>query len=143
MTPRSFRDLAIGDELGPARDQVDQARVRRFLSVRGSGRHDGRFTSLEEAKALGLPRLLVPGPLLAGLLDRTLRQWLPTARLTKLDLVFRRNVWQDSPFEMQAIVVDILEDEGEPAVTLDLTVVDESGDHCVTGTATLVFPREA
>jgi hypothetical protein len=142
MTARSFHDLDLGDELGPARDCVGPERVRRFLTVRGSYRLDGRFTNLEAAQALGLPRLLVPGPLLAGIVDRTLRGWLPTGRLIKLDLVFRRNLWQDVPFDIHAVVVDVEERADGPSVDLDLTLIDENGDRCVTGMATVVFPSD-
>lgn len=140
MTVRVFSDLDIGDELGPYRDRVDNGRVRHFLSVRGAYRVDGRFTNLDAARALGLPRLLVPGPLLAGILDRAVRSWLPTGRLVKLDLVFRRNVWQDAPFEVQAVVVDAEEREGGPSIDIDLTLIDEHGERCVTGAATVILP---
>jgi hypothetical protein len=140
MTVRGFGDLDIGHEFEPYRDRVDTNRVRHFLSVRGAYRGDGRFTSVEAARALGLPRLLVPGPLLAGILDRTIRGWVPSGRLTKLDLIFRRNVWQDAPFEVHAVVVDAEVREGFPTVDLDLTVIDEHGERCVTGAATVVFP---
>lgn len=142
MTTRSFPDLDIGEELGSYRDCVSLERVRRFLNVRGSSRLDGRFTNLEAAQALGLPRLLVPGPLLAGIVDRAVRGWLPRGRLVKLDLVFRRNLWQGVPFDLQAVVVDVENRAEGPSVDLDLTLTDDHGDRCVTGMATVVFPTE-
>ncbi|MCL6648974.1 MAG: hypothetical protein K6U89_11635 [Chloroflexi bacterium] len=136
-----FEDVAIGDELPVQEDCIGQERARRFLAVRGPQRNEGRFTNLEEARRLGLPRLLVPGPLLAAVLARTLRQWLPRGRLLKLDLVFRRNVWQEVPFTLHGVVVDTEERPEGPAVDLDLLVVDAEGERCVTGMATVILPR--
>lgn len=141
MSDRFFEDVDIGDELPPCHDQVSNERVRHFLGVRGSSEVDGRFTSLDAAKALGLPRLLVPGPLLAGIMARAVREWLPRGRLAKLDIVFRRNVWQDAPFVVEGVVVDAEEREEGPAVDIDLTVLDEHGDRCVTGSSTVFLAR--
>jgi hypothetical protein len=131
--------IEIGDELATIHDLVGNERVRRFLSLRGNYLNDGRFTDVNAAAALGLQHVLVPGPLLAGIMARALRGWLPGGELAKLDIVFRRNVWQDAPFEVQGVVVDVENREAGPSIDIDLTVVNDDGDRCVTGAATVVL----
>jgi hypothetical protein len=40
------------------------------------------------------------------------------------------------------VVVDVEERVDGPSVDLDLTLIDENGDRCVTGMATVVFPSD-
>lgn len=142
MTNRYFETVDIGDEIGPLTEIYTGEQVRRFLSIRGRMPQDGRFTNTEEAKKIGLPRVIVPGPMLSGILARVLREWAPNGRLTKLDLVFRRNVWQDWPITTEGVVTDI-EERGEgPSVDCDLLMLDQSGERLVTGNATLLLPHQ-
>jgi hypothetical protein len=132
--------VEIGDELPVVRDVVGVERVRRFLGLRGRFLNDGRFTDAEAAAKLGLRHVLVPGPLLAGIMARALHGWLLGSELAKLDIVFRRNVFQDEPFDVHGVVVDVEVREAGPSIDIDVTIVDEHGDRCTTGAATVVLP---
>lgn len=99
---------------------------------------DGRFTDTQAAKEMGLKGMIVPGPLQGAILARVVRQWAPNATMTKLDIVFRRNILQGQEVIFEGMVVDTNEDERTAEV--DLLILDAHHEKLVTGNATLQFP---
>lgn len=142
VAEKFFEDIELGDEVGPVRENVANPRVMEFMKMRPRLTGDGRFTDPVKAKEMGLRGMIVPGPLSAGILAKFVYDWAPNGALAKLDIVFRRNVVQDTPVQLHGVVTDSeIRDEG-PCVDIDLLITDETGDRLVTAAATVILPRK-
>ena len=128
----------IGDSIGPHHETITTEQVLRFMNMRPKMVGDGRFTDLAAAKELGLKGLIVPGPLQGAILSRVVRKWAPEAVMTKLDIVFRRNILQGQEVIFEGMVVDT--DEEARTAEVDLLIYDSALEKLVTGAATLHFP---
>jgi hypothetical protein len=140
---RYFDDVDLGDEIGPLKENIANPRVMEFMKMRPRLAGDGRFTDPVKAREMGLKGMIVPGPLSAGLLAKFVQEWAPNGALDKLDIVFRRNVVQDTPIELHGVITDTEIREGKPSVDIDLLITDATGDRLVTAAATVVLPQRS
>ncbi len=148
LTQRYFEDVAVGDEF-QENQQPTLTHVVAFIKTSGVNSTDGRFTDPERARAIGLEKPIVPGPMSASMLTRLVTDWMgPLGRVISLDVSFRRPVQHDDLLRCVALVTDVngegdFEGTGTGAVHLDVTLENERGEKPVQGTAVVELPRRA
>ena len=137
-----FDDVEVGDDIGPVERTVNREQVVRFLSVH-QGRDTGvnRFTSEEAARKEGLPGAIVPGAMNIAMLSTLLTGWSDTARLKKLDVVFRGMVPHNRTLKLSGIVTDKNVVDGEPRVECDVFLENDEGTRLVIGNAIVLLPE--
>ncbi len=135
-----FEDVDIGDDIGPQERVVDVEQVRRFLSVRGGTPGVSRFTDDDYAKSEGLDGAIVPGAMNITILSQLLTGWAETARLRKLDVVFRGMVPHNKPLTLSGIITDKDVIDGEPRIECDVFLQNEEGTRLVIGNAVVTLP---
>lgn len=145
---RYFEDVAVGDEFEQTQ-QPTREHVIAFIAAAGLSDGGGRFTDPEKAKAIGLPKPILPGPMSASMLTRLVTDWMgPLGRVLSLDVSFRRPVQHDDLLRCVALVTDVngdgdFEGTGSGAVHLDVTLENDRGEKPVQGTAIVELPRRA
>lgn len=148
LTQRYFEDVAVGDEFEQTQ-QPHLDNVLAYIKTSGVNSTDGRFTDAEKARAIGLEKPIVPGPMSASMLTRHVTDWMgPLGRVISLDVSFRRPVQHDDLLRCVALVTDVngegdFEGTGTGAVHLDVTLENERGEKPVQGTAVVELPRRA
>jgi acyl dehydratase len=130
-------DVNFGEELPVFDPDTGIENVRRFCKA--ANWMGPRFTDHEAAKKEGLPGALVPGIMSQGFLAAMIHRWAPAATITHIDTVFRAPVIVDQRYHIKGVVTDIDADAGQ--VEIDLTVVNDSGETRVFGTATILVPK--
>lgn len=139
MSVMTIKDVEFGQELEPFVPDTSLANTSAFAeAVAYTG--NGRFEDHEKAKAQGLPGALVPGIMGMAFLSSVIHRWSPTARIEKIDTVFRAPMLADTPLSVSVIVTDMDEETG--AVELDLTIKNEAKETRVMGTANVVLPLD-
>jgi len=143
---RYLEDVTVGDEFEETQ-QPTHDHVVAFINISGQLAGDGRFFDAAKARAAGLERPIVPGPMSAFMLTRLVTDWMgPLGRVLSLDVSYRRPVHHDDRLRCVAVVTDIIgdgdyQDTGEGAVHLDVTLENERGEKPVQGTAVVAMPR--
>lgn len=146
LTQRYFEEVAVGDEFEEWQ-QPTSPHVAAFTAISGALAGDGRFHDHAAARAAGLEKAIVPGPMSASMLTRLVTDWMgPLGRVLSLDVSYRRPAYHDDRLRCVALVTDVngdgdYEGTGEGAVHLDVTMESERGDKPVQGTAIVVMPR--
>ena len=136
MSVMTIKDVEFGQELEPFVPDSSLANTSAFAeTVAYTG--NGRFEDHEKAKAQGLPGALVPGIMGMAFLSSVIHRWSPTARIEKIDTVFRAPLLADEACYISATVTDIEEEEG--MVELDLTIKNGADETRVFGTAKVQF----
>lgn len=147
-TQRYFEDITVGDQFEETQ-QPTRDHVVAFITAAGLPDGGGRFTDPVRAKAAGLEKPIVPGPMSASMLTRLVTDWMgPLGRVISLDVSFRRPVQHDDLLHCVALVTDVngegdFEGTGTGAVHLDVTLENERGEKPVQGTAVVELPRRA
>ena len=143
---RYFDEVSVGDVFEQVQ-QPSHAQVVAFVNISGALASDGRFTNLEAARAAGLEKAIVPGPMSAVMLTRLVTDWMgPMGRVLSLDVSYRRSVLHDDVLRCVALVTDVngdgdYEGTGEGEVRLDVALENDRGEKPVQGTAIAVMPR--
>ena len=148
LIQRYFEDVAVGDEFEETQ-QPTAEHVIAFIAATGMPNGGGRFTDSERARALGLERAIVPGPMSASMLTRLVTDWMgPLGRVLSLDVSYRRPVQHEDRLRCVALVTDVdgegdFEGTGAGVVHLDVMLENERGEKPVQGTAIVELPRRA
>jgi acyl dehydratase len=131
-----YEDVELGDDLPEETPDVSLPRVKQF--VKSARMEFPRFTDHEAARREGLPGAVVPGIMSQGLLSAMIHRWAPGCRVRKLDTVFRSPIIVDSSPRCSGAVTDT--DDEARTVELDLTIVTDTGQTSVIGTALVELP---
>jgi acyl dehydratase len=135
MSGRSYEAVEFGEELPAQTPDVSLANVRRF--TRAAGMTFPRFHDHEAARKEGLPGAIVPGIMSQGILAALIHRWAPTARIVRIDTVFRAPVLVDSKPLARGVVTD--KNDAERTLEIDLTIQNEAHESPVVGTATVAL----
>ncbi len=130
-----FDEIELGDELPSEHPDASLDRVRQWCDA--ANQHFPRFLDHEAARAEGLPGALVPGIMSQGFLLALLHRWAPSARIERIDTVFRGQLVVGTDLTVAGAVTDT--DDDERTIEVDLTVTSEDGRTGVIGTAILQF----
>lgn len=135
MSGRSYEAVEFGEELPAFQPDVSLANVRRFTGA--AGMTFPRFHDHEAARKEGLPGAIVPGIMSQGILTALIHRWSPSARVLRVDTVFRSPILVDSKPLAKGVVTE--KNDAERTVEVDLTIQNEAGESPVVGTATVGF----
>ena len=145
---RFFHEIELGDEIDPIETTITNDQVKFFQSTWGQGSalltgsgftieedKPSRFTSDEVAISEGLDGAVVPGIMHMGFVARLVTDWIPTAKIIHLDVIWRQFVPHNKVLTIGGIVTDMKEEDGKGICEADLTLDSEIGRH-VTGKVT-------
>jgi len=135
MSGTSYSQVEFGEELPALEPDVSLANVRRFTHA--AGMTFPRFHDHEAARKEGLPGAIVPGIMSQGILAALIHRWAPSARILRIDTVFRSPILVDSRPRATGVVTD--KNDGEHTVEIDLTIQNEAHESPVVGTATVAL----
>ena len=136
MTVENINDVEFGEELASFTPDTSLKNCSKFARAVGWG--GPRFESHEGAQKEGFPGALVPGIMGMGFMTSTIHAWAPSAKIEKIDTIFRAPMIADTASIIGAVVTDIDSDEG--LVELDMTIKNDAGETRVLGTATVRIP---
>ncbi len=117
--------------------------VRAFLKVAGDSiKVEAYFTDAAAAERDGFgSKPVVPGRMGFGYLERAVLDWMPEARLEKLDVVYRSPTFVDTKHVGKAVITDKVERGGDIRFELDVHMESEDGTRPYRGAAVVVIPR--
>ncbi len=135
----SFKDVELGDQIGPLETEATDEDVISFCQVWDSPMPN-RFTDSETAKRVGLPGPIVPGIMAMAIITRLLTDWAGPECLKDLDVVFRQPVPHHQPLTVSATITDTRQEGGENLVECDVMLTGSQGERYVGGKAILALP---
>ena len=135
-----YDDVDLGDEVGPVERVVTDGQVIEFTEIWGRETGPTRFTSREKAQSEGLPEAIVPGAMNIAVMSQLITGWSPTAKLVKLDVVFRSPVLHNRPLTLKGMITDKDIVDADPRIECDITMENEEGTPHVIGKATVSLP---
>ena len=133
MTINTIDEVEFGQELPSFTPDTSLENCSKFALAVGWG--GPRFESHEGARKEGFPGALVPGIMGMGFMTSIIHEWAPSAKVEKIDTIFRAPMIADTEAIIGAVVTDI--DSGEGLVELDMTIKNDAGETRVLGTATV------
>ena len=136
MSVKIISDVEFGEELPVFNPNTSLENTSAFAKAVGWG--GPRFEDHEGARKEGFPGALVPGIMGMGFMTSTIHAWAPSAKIEKIDTIFRAPMIADTASIIGAVVTDIDSDEG--LVELDMTIKNDAGETRVLGTATVRIP---
>jgi MaoC dehydratase-like protein len=141
---RYFEDVDLGDEYTEEITPTPEL-VKDFLALNPArgGPGDGRFTSDEGARSIGMRAAIVPGVMSMSIISRLVEDWMGAeGTLHSLDVSYRRPVLQGDDLKLQALVTDADETPEGPRVKLDVYMENARGERPLQGTAVVELPRK-
>ncbi len=138
-----YASLDVGDEAPETALHVTVEAVRKFLKVyMGNEGQGSRFTDPDAAAAEGFDRKpVIPGPLGFVHLARTIVDWMPDARIEKLDVVYRSPTYLNTDYVRRAVITDRADREGEIRFEMDVYIETLDGNRTQRGAAVVYVPR--
>ncbi|MSP21845.1 MAG: hypothetical protein EXR66_02315 [Dehalococcoidia bacterium] len=142
---RYFGEVDLGDEYMEEMTPTPEL-VKDFMALNPArgGPTDGRFTSDEGARSIGMRAAIVPGVMSLSIISRLVEDWMgPQGTLHSLDVSYRRPVLQGDALKLQALVTDADETPEGPRVKLDVYMENARGERPLQGTAVVELPRKS
>jgi len=136
MTISHIDEVDFGAELPTFNPNTSLESVRAFADA--VGWRGARFDDHERARKEGLPGALVPGIMSMGFITTLIHRWAPTAKVERIDTVFRAPLIADEPCTLSAVVTDV--DTDSNTVELDVSVKNPADETRVFGTARVRLP---
>ena len=136
MTINTIDEIEFGEELASFTPDTSLENCSKFAKAVGWG--GPRFESHKGAREEGFPGALVPGIMGMGFMTSIIHEWAPSAKIEKIDTIFRAPMIADTTAIIGAVVTDIDSDKG--LVELDMTIKNDVGEIRVLGTATVRIP---
>lgn len=132
-----FEQIEVGEALGPLAVHITRERSRGYALM--AGMDHPRFTDDAGARREGLPGMIVPGNMSAGLLGKLVTDWARPGggRLIRMGVTYRAPVLPDHSLTLQGFVTQT--DADQRTAELDLWLENEEGERLVIGTATVRF----
>lgn len=135
----SFKDVELGDQIGPLETEATDEGVISFCRV-WDNPMPNRFTDSETAKKVGLPGPIVPGIMAMAIITRLLTDWAGPECLRDLDVVFRQPVPHHQPLTVSATITDTRQEDGQNLVECDVMLTGSQGERYVGGKAIVALP---
>lgn len=134
----TYAGVQEGQALPSAQRTPTTQRVGRYLGERTS--ESTPFMNADAAQRMGLPTLIVPGPLKLAYLEHYLRRWLDGGgALRRLRLSHRRPDFHGETMTFGGTVSRKYEDHGEKALDLEIWIDNAKGERSVRAAATVVL----
>jgi acyl dehydratase len=132
--------LAVGDAL-PALALAPVTRAQLALFAGASGDHNPIHIDSDFARAVGQPDVFAHGMLVMAELGRLVTAAAPIGALRAFSARFAAVTHVHDALTCRATVAAIDTIAGERRITLDLSVVDQSGEIKLVGTAVVALPH--
>ena len=130
--------LHEGDEITPLELRPGRAEVARFCALIWA--FPEFFLDEAAAKRVGMPGMIVPGPLKVGLIYRAVDEWLGDAGfIRQVRAAHRRPDIQGKPITIVGQVARLYEEGGHRRADLEIAIVNEEGQPSVRGFAVVEF----
>ncbi len=114
-------------------------RTQLALFAGASGDHNPIHLDDEEAKAGGLPGVIVHGMLMMAILGQMLTQWVPQSRVRKFSNRFAAMAVSGDTITCSGKVVAKREEGGEKLVDVEVIAQNQKGDTLLKGIATVAL----
>lgn len=140
----NYSKIDVGDEAPGLTTHLTVDDVKGFLGVWNPRATDqpSRFTDSATAQREGFGgSAIVPGRMGLAYIARAIQEWLPDARIEKLDVVFRSPTFQNTKHVASGIVTGKTESDGEIRLELDVYLEREDGQRPQRGAAIVVLPK--
>lgn len=140
-----FEDVSVGDAIPTNTEVVSEVQMFFFSAATNNG-HRIHYDKPYATGVEGHPDILVHGPLQAGLMAKTLTDWIgPSGRLVRIQLQNRANAFPGEELRFTGRITAKREDErgGAARGLVDLEIGEEKGESQIImpGTATVSLPR--
>jgi acyl dehydratase len=136
-----FEDIAIGDAI-PELVKGPISRTQLALFAGASGDHNPIHLDDAEARAGGLPGVIVHGMLSMAFLGQMLTNWVPSAAVRSFSARFTATAVPGDTLTCRGVVkakTNGLAD-GQKLVELEISAVNQRGEQTLAGTATVALP---
>lgn len=135
-----FEDMAEGDLSPELSLEVTRTHIVKYAGAGGD--FNPIHTDEAFATAVGLPSVFAMGLMQGGYLARTLTDWVGMGNLRLLRIRYTGQVWPGETIVCKAKAVRKYEQDGEKLVDCELSVVNQSGDSKIEGTAAVALPSK-
>lgn len=133
-----FADIAVGDTI-PDLVQGPITRTELALFAGTSGDHNPIHLDDAEAKAGGLPGVIVHGMLMMAILGRMITAWVPQSSVRQFSNRFAAMAAPGDTVTCMGKVVAKREEEGTQFVDLEIIALSQRGDALLKGVATVAL----
>jgi len=134
----AFADLDIGSEVpGFSRGPVTRTELALFAGA--SGDHNPIHLDDAEARAGGLPGVIVHGMLMMAILGQMLTAWVPRSRIRAFSNRFAAMAVPGDTIICTGRVAGKREEDGARLVDLEIRAENQNGDVLLKGAATVAF----
>ncbi|MCP5089063.1 MAG: dehydratase [Rhodobacteraceae bacterium] len=131
-----FADLDVGATI-PAFSKGPITRTQLALFAGASGDHNPIHLDDEEARAGGLPGVIVHGMLMMAVLGQMLTAWVPQSRIRKFSNRFASMAVPGDTINCAGKVVGKRQENGENLVDLEIKAENQKGKILLSGAATV------
>jgi len=133
-----FSKIEIGAVMpGISRGPITRTQLALFAGA--SGDHNPIHLDEEEAKAGGLPGVIVHGMLMMAILGQMLTEWVPQAKVRKFSNRFAAMAVPGDTISCSGNVVAKRQENGENLVDLEIIAQNQNGNALLKGVATIAL----
>lgn len=131
-----YADLNVGSVI-PAFSQGPVTRTQLALFAGASGDHNPIHLDDEEARAGGLPGVIVHGMLMMATLGQMLTTWVPQSQVRKFSNRFAAVAVPGDTINCAGTVVGKRQENGENLIDLEIKAENQNGQVLLLGAATV------
>lgn len=133
-----FSKIEIGAVM-PGINRGPVTRTQLALFAGASGDHNPIHLDEDEAKAGGLPGVIVHGMLMMAILGQMLTEWVPQAQVRKFSNRFAAMAVPGDTISCSGNVVAKRQENGENLVDLEIIAQNQNGNALLKGVATIAL----
>ncbi len=133
-----FDILAVGDAV-PAISRGPVTRTQLALFAGASGDHNPIHLDDEEAKAGGLPGVIIHGMLMMAILGQMLTEWVPQSAVRKFSNRFAAMAVPGDTISCSGTIIAKRKQGDEKLVDLEIVAQNQKGDALLKGVATVAL----
>jgi len=134
----NFSDINVGDKI-PELTHGPVTRTELALFAGTSGDHNPIHLDDAEAKAGGLPGVIVHGMLMMAVLGRMVTAWVPPASVRQFSNRFAAMAAPGDTITCMGKIVAKREEDGAQLVDLEIVALSQRGDALLKGVATVAL----
>ena len=142
VTAPRLEGLQVGDEAPPL--VVENLTRTNFVRYAGAS---GDFNPMHHddtiAAKAGNPSVFGHGMLTAGLMARVLKDWFGPEALTRYQVRFSKQVWPGDTLTCRATVTELHDAGDHGIVDCSISVTNQNGDTCLTGSASARVEKQS
>lgn len=134
---KNFQDLEVGAEI-PTLVRGPVSRTQLALFAGASGDHNPIHLDEAEARAGGLPGVIIHGMLMMGILGQMLTKWVPQSKVAQFSNRFAAMATPGDIITCNGVVTGKRDEGGKHLIDLAIKAENQNGDVLLKGVATLV-----